>query len=130
MKTFVAFLGLLLTIVTAAPTACLGSGPTATIRNGTYVGIKNGAYNQDFFLGIPYAQQPVGNLRFTVPQPLNESWEGERDAKEYSDICVGYGVRKQILSVVDGTRCTCRVWLKPQTVTSPTPSGILCPNRV
>ncbi|KAH2126355.1 hypothetical protein KXW34_004519 [Aspergillus fumigatus] len=40
---------------------------------------------------MPYAQQPVGNLRFRVPQSLNESWEGERDAKKYSDICVGYG---------------------------------------
>ncbi|OJJ00758.1 hypothetical protein ASPVEDRAFT_127461 [Aspergillus versicolor CBS 583.65] len=66
--------------------------PTATVRNGTYVGVHNSAYEQDFFLGMPYAQQPVGNLRFTVPQPLTESWDGTRDAKAYSDICVGYGV--------------------------------------
>lgn len=67
------------------------TGPTARVRNGTYVGARNDHYQQDFFLGMPYAQQPVGDLRFTVPQPLNESWDGARNAKEYSDICVGYG---------------------------------------
>lgn len=74
----------------AAPRA--HSSPTVTVRNGTYAGVQSTTYNQDFFLGMPYAQQPVGNLRFTVPQPLNESWSETRDAKEYSDICVGYGV--------------------------------------
>lgn len=76
-------------IVHAAPSA---NSPTATIHNGTYSGVHSSTYGQDFFLGMPYAQQPVGNLRFTVPQPLNESWDEIRDAKEYSDICVGYGV--------------------------------------
>lgn len=81
---------LLCTAVHAVPHA--KSFPTVTVRNGTYAGARNSAYNQDLFLGIPYAQQPVGNLRFTVPQSLNGSWDGVRDAKEYSDICVGYGV--------------------------------------
>lgn len=72
--------------------------PTVTVRNGTYTGVHSTTYGQDFFLGIPYAQQPVGNLRFTVPQSLNESWDGARDAKEYSEICVGYGVSLVSLS--------------------------------
>ncbi|KAK5789977.1 hypothetical protein VI817_007264 [Penicillium citrinum] len=79
----------LLVTVHAAPSTKF---PTATIRNGTYSGVRSDTYDQDFFLGIPYAQQPVGDLRFTVPQSLNETWNGSRDAKEYSDICVGYGV--------------------------------------
>lgn len=78
--------------VQAAPTQRSTSSPRVNVKNGTYVGVSNINYNQDFFLGMPYAQQPVGNLRFTVPQSLNESWYGERDAKAYSDICVGYGV--------------------------------------
>lgn len=74
------------------------SAPTVKVLNGTYVGTRNTQYNQDFFLGMPYAQQPVGNLRFTVPQPLNESWKGTREANKYSDICVGYGVSISFLS--------------------------------
>ncbi|KAJ6086407.1 hypothetical protein N7467_005321 [Penicillium canescens] len=76
-------------IAQAAPNAKFV--PTVTVRNGTYSGVRSATYAQDFFLGMPYAQQPVGNLRFAVPQPLNESWEGTRDAKNYSDICIGYG---------------------------------------
>ncbi|CAI7625060.1 unnamed protein product [Penicillium glandicola] len=76
------------TAVHAVPTK---SSPTATVLNGTYTGVRSSTYNQDLFLGMPYAQQPVGNLRFTVPQPLNSSWDDTRDATEYSDICVGYG---------------------------------------
>ena len=85
----IGFLGLWAT-VHAAPSP--KSPPTAAVPNGTYAGVRSTAHHQDYFLGIPYAQQPVGQLRFTVPQPLNNSWDGTRDAKEYSDICVGYGV--------------------------------------
>jgi triacylglycerol lipase len=81
----------------AAPSA--KTAPTVAVRNGTYTGVHSTTYGQDFFLGMPYAQQPVGNLRFTVPQSMNESWNEARDAKEYSDICVGYGVKKGFLSL-------------------------------
>lgn len=77
--------------VNAAPSSSVSS-PRVQVRNGTYAGVRNTGYNQDFFLGMPYAQQPVGDLRFTLPQSLNESWQGERDAKDHSKICPGYGV--------------------------------------
>jgi hypothetical protein len=32
------------------------SAPVATPKNGSYSGLYNPGYNQDFFLGIPYAQ--------------------------------------------------------------------------
>lgn len=85
---------LLWTAVHAVPTK---SSPTVAVRNGTYTGVRSSTYNQDFFLGMPYAQQPVGNLRFTVPQSLNASWDDTRDATQYSDICVGYGVSTILL---------------------------------
>lgn len=67
------------------------SAPLVTIRNGTYQGSYSEQYDQDFFLGMPYAQPPLGSLRWVNPQPLNTSWSGARDATAYSDICYGYG---------------------------------------
>ena len=66
--------------------------PSVQVLNGTYTGIHSPYYNQDFYLGIPYAQPPTGNLRYRVPQSLNTSWLGARNATEYSPFCVGYGV--------------------------------------
>jgi cholinesterase len=72
--------------------AVVASAPTVTVLNGTYQGVSNSNYGQDFFLGIPYVQPPLGSLRWRNPQPLNTTWAGIRDATAYSDICVGYGV--------------------------------------
>ncbi|EPT02238.1 hypothetical protein FOMPIDRAFT_1059299 [Fomitopsis schrenkii] len=72
-------------------TFCWSSPPNATTRNGTYVGRYNAEYDQDFFLGIPYAQPPVGDLRFANPQSLDSSFDGIRYATEYSAQCIGYG---------------------------------------
>ncbi|KAL4979354.1 Alpha/Beta hydrolase protein [Aspergillus desertorum] len=66
--------------------------PTALVKNGTYEGVYSPEYNQDFFLGVPFAQPPVDDLRFRLPQSLNATWEGTRDAKGYSPLCVGYGL--------------------------------------
>ncbi|KPM36118.1 hypothetical protein AK830_g10440 [Neonectria ditissima] len=65
--------------------------PSARVVNGTYLGVRNEEYSQDFFLGIPYAQPPVGSLRFAAPQPLSESFDKPRDATEYGWMCIGYG---------------------------------------
>lgn len=67
--------------------------PTASVKNGTYSGIHNAYYNQDFYLGIPFGQPPVGDLRYRVPRSLNTTWTGMKNASQYSPICVGYGVR-------------------------------------
>src|SRR4051794_37087853 len=60
------------------------AAPTAQVKNGTYVGRYSPEYDQDFFLGIPYAQPPVGTLRFRDPVPLNASWSEARPATAYS----------------------------------------------
>lgn len=69
----------------------LGGEPLAEVRNGTYQGVYNAQYDQDFFLGMPYAQPPIGDLRFRVPRGLNESWSEPRRVIEYSPSCIGYG---------------------------------------
>ncbi|KAF4451362.1 hypothetical protein F53441_5628 [Fusarium austroafricanum] len=64
------------------------SAPLVTVKNGTYKGVYNAHYEQDYFLGVPYAQPPQ---RFSVAQGLNTSWDGIRLANKYSVHCYGYG---------------------------------------
>jgi carboxylesterase type B len=72
-----------------ASCASNASAPTVQVKNGTYVGVHSPEYNQDFFLGMPYAQPPVGNLRFRNPVPLNTSWSDSKPATQYSgEVCV------------------------------------------
>ncbi|MFI6415892.1 carboxylesterase/lipase family protein [Streptomyces sp. NPDC050842] len=55
-------------------------GPDARTRGGALRGtLKDGVAA---FLGIPYAQAPVGALRFRVPEPA-APWEGVREATAF-----------------------------------------------
>jgi carboxylesterase type B len=65
--------------------------PTAKTLNGTYEGIFLPEWDQDAFLGIPYAQPPVGDLRFRWPQSINTSFEGVGHASQYGASCMQYG---------------------------------------
>ncbi|CAG7719977.1 unnamed protein product [Allacma fusca] len=49
---------------------------------------RNGRKFQSFF-GIPYAEPPVGKLRFESPQPA-KSWNGTLDATIHASECKGY----------------------------------------
>ncbi|KAM0426454.1 hypothetical protein ACHAPT_008145 [Fusarium lateritium] len=87
----------LLKLVTAALVLAEGTlaaatrqPPTVQVKNGTYEGKYVASYNQDLFLGVPFAQPPVGPLRFQNPQPLNTTFKTKK-ATEYADSCVGYG---------------------------------------
>ncbi|KAJ4288146.1 hypothetical protein N0V90_012163 [Kalmusia sp. IMI 367209] len=75
--------------VTSTPTS---KTPITRVKNGTLAGFYSETYNQDYFLGIPYAQPPVENLRFRQAQSLKTGWKGVRDAKEFQKLCVGYGL--------------------------------------
>ncbi|KAI8937836.1 hypothetical protein NX059_005529 [Plenodomus lindquistii] len=70
-----------------ATTAVLAAEPTVTVKNGTYEGVYLPSFNQDVFLGIPYAQDTGGLNRFRVPQSLNTTWNGTRAAKQYGHTC-------------------------------------------
>lgn len=64
--------------------------PTAQTRNGTYRGVHLPSWDQDAFLGVPYAQPPVGDARFRWPRSLNESFEGTREATIQGYSCMQY----------------------------------------
>jgi carboxylesterase type B len=84
LRTSALAFGLLVGATQAAPVVRSESCPTAQVKNGTYEGVYDSQYNQDFFLGIPYAQAPVGDLRFKNPASLNESWADSKQATQYS----------------------------------------------
>ena len=57
-----------------------------TLQVKTQYGILEG-FEQDGvkkFLGVPFAQAPVGELRWKAPQPVL-AWEGIREAKDFGD---------------------------------------------
>ena len=60
----------------AAPApAVIVKAPAGELRGAERDGIRS-------FLGIPYAQPPVGDLRWRPPQPL-PAWSGTRDALQF-----------------------------------------------
>lgn len=81
MRTVVATILILL----VAGRASGDSGPVAKVTSGQIRGAvleKGGAV----FKGIPYAQPPVGDLRWREPMPV-KPWTGVRDATAFGSIC-------------------------------------------
>lgn len=93
MKSFLVGAGLL-GLASAIPHRRQGSTgtPSVTVKNGTIEGLHSDTYNEDYFLGIPFAQPPVDDLRFRNPQSINTSFDGVLQATEYAPECYGYGV--------------------------------------
>ncbi|KAF2083410.1 alpha/beta-hydrolase [Saccharata proteae CBS 121410] len=99
----------LLTLLALLPLLSLpaNANPIVTVRNGSYEGLSLPQYQQDLFLGIPYAQDTGGHNRFRIPQSLTETWNGTRLAHNYSDACPDanptadavYGMSENCLSI-------------------------------
>lgn len=73
-------------------TAHSRADPVVSVRNGSYEGLYLPNFNQEVFLGMPYAQDTGGVNRFRIPQSLDEKWDGTRMAKEYGPACPDYYV--------------------------------------
>lgn len=67
------------------------SSPKVTIKNGTVQGLFSPQWNQDLFLGVPYAQPPLGDLRFRWPRSIDTPWNQTLDATNYGYSCYQYG---------------------------------------
>ncbi|KAK3360620.1 Alpha/Beta hydrolase protein [Lasiosphaeria hispida] len=83
-------------LVLAGLAACQNS-PTIKVRNGTYRGRHLPEFDQDYFLGIPFARSQL--LR--NPEPLAESWNGVRSAEWNGAVC--YTVDKLVGQVTNVT---------------------------
>lgn len=100
------------------------TGPTARVKNGTLLGVHSDAYDQDFFLGIPYAQPPVGSLRYRAPASLNSSWYDAKPATQNSaevcDVMTKHSIVADMLQVL---------WLRIRSVELPRFGGLSLPQH-
>ncbi len=65
---------------------CTQKAEDVTLQVKTQYGVLEG-FEEDGvkkFLGVPFAQAPVGELRWKAPQPL-QAWEGVREAKTFGN---------------------------------------------
>ncbi|KAL6479036.1 hypothetical protein MHYP_G00124690 [Metynnis hypsauchen] len=112
MRGVLLILWLTIASVWTAPTQT-DSGPVVVLKHGSlrgqYVTVKGSEKAVEQYLGIPFAQPPVGPLRLAAPKPA-EPWEGERDAIQHPPLCL------QDLDVVESVSKIMALSFTPPTV--------------
>ncbi|TFK91448.1 carotenoid ester lipase precursor [Polyporus arcularius HHB13444] len=83
-----AFLHSWLFLGSYAPTIPTHNSPHVELDHATLLGRANGSVES--FLGIPYAQPPVGDLRFRLPR-LIDSYHGTVNATAFGNQCIQQG---------------------------------------
>ncbi|TRZ00565.1 hypothetical protein DNTS_032496 [Danionella cerebrum] len=83
--------------ITLAPVWCAPAekgnyaGPVVAMKlgsvRGQYVNAKGTADVVEQYLGIPFAQPPIGPLRLAAPKPA-QGWQGIRDATQQPSMCL------------------------------------------
>lgn len=67
----------------------LASAPQIKLQAGVVHGAVCNGIDTSVYRGIPYAQPPVGDLRFRHPQPLNTSFPNEfLNATKFTATCI------------------------------------------
>ena len=86
MKSFIRSLLEVATVLCALTLAggALAAAPDADVKtaNGVLAGTTDAGTGVRSFKGIPYAQPPIGNLRWRAPQPVRD-WQGVRRADAF-----------------------------------------------
>ena len=60
---------------------------TVRLNTGTFRGLRTPQNGTDQFLGIPYAQPPLGKLRFKAPKAITVPATGIQDASKFGNAC-------------------------------------------
>ncbi|XP_077862140.1 cocaine esterase-like [Saccoglossus kowalevskii] len=84
-----------LSLVLFVISTCNADRPTVEISTGTLIGtveefsseFVDGARTVHAYRGIPYADPPVGDLRFAPPKPKTP-WQGEYNASDFRTACI------------------------------------------
>lgn len=89
MRQNLALLALALSAWTHAAAQSPGAPPRYQVRvaQGMLEGIDAARPGVHAFLGIPYGAPPVGNKRWTAPEPA-APWQGVRSAAHFGDRCI------------------------------------------
>lgn len=82
---FLSYSALLLILLTGASGNSHAAPPLARVMDGKLQGLRT-AHDTEAFLGIPYAQPPVGYLRWKAPRPP-APWNGTLNATMKRLIC-------------------------------------------
>ena len=84
LRPFVSLVALGLAIVEAAP-------PSVTIPAGKIIGTTCPS-GPSAFLSIPFAEPPIGDLRWTIPQEYNQTFPtGGLNATTKGALCIQFG---------------------------------------
>ena len=77
---------LMAAVVAMALQACSQQKKEVTLQVKTQAGVVEGIAEDGIkkFLGVQFAEAPVGDLRWKAPQPV-KAWEGVRDAKAFGN---------------------------------------------
>ncbi|KUI54057.1 Lipase 1 [Cytospora mali] len=81
------FLRALFVLSVALSTSVLAQDLIAELDYGTFEGAYSSAYNISYWQKIPFAQPPVGDLRFRGPQPPLSITNGTYNSTQEFDMC-------------------------------------------
>lgn len=84
-----------------APAVAAGGGLTGPVKTqqGLVQGTAAEAPGVEVFKGIPFAEPPVGKLRFMPAVPVKTGWTGVRDATKWGDTCIQASAKTRPIGV-------------------------------
>ncbi|WPG99116.1 lipase 4 [Acrodontium crateriforme] len=77
-------------VIEETESQCPDGSPSAETRNGTLCGLYLPELSQDVFLGVPYAQPPIGDLRLRHPRSFALKYQAYPATAQPAS-CPGYG---------------------------------------